>query len=128
MVGYGNGAFLQAGRADVRDALAGDAAAHIKTAWVILKAAPHDFDTHGGRGVTFARRNSSTVFGVNMGFSAISNLLAEKSLPPSSWINLLRDRGMNRGCLRSCAQRSAGRPERRPSRRSLCPARFLLKC
>ena len=140
MVGYGNGAFFLVRRADVRDALAGDAAANIKAAWVVLDAgpsddsartilsrfdaelrfidaaphsgarfeprlsawyreaaasntlvvsAPHDFDTHDGRGVTFARRNGSAVFGVNMGFSAISNLLAEKSLTPSTRINLL---------------------------------------
>lgn len=49
----------------------------------------YDFQHGQGRGITFARRNGSSVFGVNVSFARIGNLLAEQVLTPSTRISLV---------------------------------------
>ncbi|ATE60553.1 HD domain-containing phosphohydrolase [Thauera sinica] len=50
---------------------------------------PYDFQHSHARGVTFARRNGSTVFGINVNFAAISSLLSRHSVTPSTRMRLV---------------------------------------
>lgn len=67
------------------------------SAWYRLAAASdrievtkaYDFQHGQGRGITFARRNGSSVFGVNVSFVRLGNLLAEQPVTPSTRIRLV---------------------------------------
>lgn len=59
----------------------------------LIVTEPYAFEHSGERGVTFARRNGASVFGVNVAFDALARILAEKSVTPSMQIKLLGSNG-----------------------------------
>jgi HD-GYP domain-containing protein (c-di-GMP phosphodiesterase class II) len=55
----------------------------------LVVTSPYRLHSSGARGMTFARRNGSAVFGVNVDFGAISAVLAKKSITPSTRMRLV---------------------------------------
>lgn len=72
---------------------------------------PYAFAHSGERGVTFARRNGSEVFGVNVAFSGLSRLLAVKPTTPSTRLQLV---GPGRTLLVSTAAPAQPGPSDQP--------------